>query len=135
MEIFTVETEQERQVVDLTDKVNEIIGHHPVKGEMCHLFIRHTTAALTIVPIDPKRELDLIGMIEAMVPHHLHVKASQNGHDHVATYLPADILASFVGSTLAIPVKNKKLMLGDFQRVVLLEFAGPSKREIVYICA
>ena len=133
MEILTIETNQERESIDLTDKINEIISRNAAQGEMCHLFVRHTTAALTTVYIDPKKEMDLIGMMEAVMPHAIHAPKGEKTHTHLTTYLPPDILASFVGATLAIPVKDGKLMLGNFQRVVLLEFSGPGKREIVIV--
>lgn len=133
MDIFAIETNKERESIDLTDKINEVISHNRAQGEMCHLFVRHTTAALTTVYIDPKREMDLIGMMEAVLPHSMFAAKGEKAHTYVTTYLPPDILASFVGATLAIPVKEGKLMLGNFQRVVLLEFSGPGKREIVIV--
>lgn len=133
MNILTIDTKQGRDVVDITDKVNDIISHNAPRGEMCHLFIRHTTAALTTVSIDPEQELDLIGMIEAAVPHHVRPRTGEHEHTHITTHLPPDILASFIGSALAIPVKDGTLMLGNFQRVVVLEFSGPGKREVVIV--
>lgn len=133
MTILTIDTKQGRDVVDITDKVNGIISRNAPRGEICHLFIRHTTAALTTVYIDPERELDLIGMMEAVVPHHTHLRTGEHEHSHITTHLPPDILASFVGSALAIPIKDGKLMLGNFQKVVLLEFSGPGKREVVIV--
>lgn len=133
MNILTIDTKQGRDVIDITDKVNDIISRNAPRGEICHLFIRHTTAALTTVYIDPQRELDLIGIMETVVPHHADPCTGQSEHTHITTHLPPDILASFVGSALAIPVKEGKLMLGNFQRVVLLEFSGPGRREIVIV--
>ena len=133
MDILTIETKQAREAVDLTEKINDIISRNPSKGEMCHLFVRHTTAALTTVYIDPKKELDLIGIMETVMSHQIRAPRGEKEHTHLTKYLPPDILASFVGSALAIPVKNGKLMLGNFQRVVLLELSVPGKREIVVV--
>jgi secondary thiamine-phosphate synthase enzyme len=133
MHILNIKTKSGRDVVDITDKVNDLIGRTSKHEKICHLFIRHTTAALTTVYVDPKRELDLIGIMESVVPHYKTFHKGESDHTHITTHLPPDILASFVGSALAIPIKDGKLMLGNFQRVVVIEFSGPGRREVVVV--
>lgn len=135
MQTIKIQTKDPREVIDITEMVNEILASDPPKQEMCHLFVMHTTAALTTVSIDPENELDLIGMIETMVPrpHHLHAGSADDAHTHLKTSLPPDILASFIGASLAIPVKEGKLLLGAFQRIILVEFNGPGVREVIVV--
>ena len=131
MKILTIETKKRRDVVDITNLVDDALARNSVKGELCYLFIRHTTAAITTALIDREQELDLIGTIETVIAHPAHVRDGEHLHTHHKTYLPPDICAAFVGTTLTVPVKDGKLYLGKFQRVVLLEFEGPGTREVI----
>jgi len=51
METLKIKTRKERDVVDITDAVNKALKRHPPRGEIVHLFVKHTTAALTTVPL------------------------------------------------------------------------------------
>lgn len=131
MEILTIQTQKERDVVDITDRVDEVLACGASKRGMCHLFVRHTTAAITTALIDREKELDLIGAIETSVAHPAHIGNGEHVHTHHKTYLPPDVCAALIGASLAVPVDNGKLSLGKFQRIVLLEFEGPGSREVV----
>lgn len=50
-------------------------------------------------------------------------------HDSQA-HVAAHFLSALVGSSLYVPVRDGKLALGEFQRIVLMEFEGPRRREI-----
>jgi secondary thiamine-phosphate synthase enzyme len=135
MQTIKVQTKSPRDIVDITDMVDGVLLSEVSSGEVCHLFVMHTTAALTTVYIDPENELDLIGMMETMVPHphHLHVGSAEDAHTHLKTSLPPDVLASFLGASLTIPVKGGKLLLGTFQRIILVDFKGPGTREVIVV--
>lgn len=131
MKIITVKTHKEREVVDITSDVNATLKNAGRETGICHLFVRHTTAALTTVCLEPETELELMGKIDAVITHPARAGEREGVHTHHIGYLPPCVLASFVGSTLAIPISDGKLFLGKFQRVVLLELEGPSGREVV----
>ena len=50
-------------------------------------------------------------------------------HDSPA-HVGAHFLSGLVGPSVHVPVRDGKLGLGEFQRIVLLEFEGPRRREI-----
>jgi len=131
MKVITVKTHKPRGVVDITSDVNATLKNAGRQTGICHLFVRHTTAALTTVCLDPETELEFMGKIEAVVMHPARPGETEKVHTHHIGYLPPCVLASFVGSTLAVPISDGKLFLGKFQRVVLLDFEGPSEREVV----
>lgn len=131
MKIITIKSHTKRDVVDITSDVNATLKNAGRDTGICHLFVRHTTAALTTVCLDRETELELMGKIDAVITHPAHVGETEKMHTHHIGYLPPCVLASFVGSTLAIPISDGKLFLGKFQRVVLLELEGPSEREVV----
>lgn len=135
MEKIIIQTQQERQVVDVTEKINETIAFTKVNQGLCHLFLPHSTAALTTVYLDEKKELDLLGAFEIMVARPSMTQGGAQDHTHVTSHLPNHVLASLLGSSLAIPIENGKLVLGDFQRVVLVELQGPEARTIMVACS
>lgn len=131
MKTITIKTHKAREVVDITSDVNATLKNAKRESGICSLFVRHTTAALTTVCLDPETELELMGKIDAVVTHPARSGEAEKMHTHHLGYLPPCVLASFVGSDLAIPISDGELFLGKFQRVVLLELKGPSEREVV----
>ena len=133
MKSITVETKKLREVINITPQVEKLLDKHPAEDGMTHLYLRHTTAALTTAFIEDEVDLGMLGAFETMLPesvfsgHSLH----QYGHTHHIGHLPAHVVASMLGPHLAIPVQNNKILLGTFQSIVLVELNGPQKREIV----
>ena len=62
---------------------------------------------------------------EAMVPK------LRYRHPHDPSHVPDHILSALIGTSLSLPFENQKLILGTWQRVVLVELDGPRKRELV----
>ncbi len=121
MKTLNIRTEKSKQVVDITDLVNDSLE---IKNGLCHLFLLHTTAALTTADLDPGTDLDMLDAFEAMIPK------LQFRHPHDPAHVPDHILSSLIGTSLTIPIENGKLVLGTWQRVVLIEFDGPRERTI-----
>jgi secondary thiamine-phosphate synthase enzyme len=52
-------------------------------------------------------------------------------HPHNPQHVPDHILSSLIGTSLIVPIKERRLVLGTWQRVVLIEFNGPRERKII----
>jgi secondary thiamine-phosphate synthase enzyme len=52
-------------------------------------------------------------------------------HPHNPAHVPDHILSALIGTSLSLPFDKKKLLLGTWQRVVLIELDGPRDRELV----
>jgi len=52
-------------------------------------------------------------------------------HPHNPSHVGDHIMSSIIGPSLAMPIENGKLVLGTWQRVILIELSGPREREIV----
>jgi secondary thiamine-phosphate synthase enzyme len=125
MKILQVSTRSKRQVVDLTQLFRKELPDPKNADGICHLFLLHTTAALTIADLDPGTDLDLLDAFDALVP-----KLNYR-HPHDPTHVPDHILSSLIGTSLSVPVKDGQPLLGEWQRIVLIEFDGPRRRELV----
>lgn len=118
-----IATTGKRQVVDVTDSItNEIQGSGVVT-----VFVQHSTAAMTVMDLDPGTDKDLLDFLDSLVPDR------KWRHPHDPSHAPDHLLASLVGPSVTIPFQDGKLLLGSWQRVVLIEFDGPRNRTISVI--
>lgn len=126
MQRLSVKTRNKREVLDITDLVGKHLVHNGAASGVCHLLVLHTTAALTTADLDPGTDLDILDAFEAMVPK------LQYRHPHNPAHVPDHILSALIGTSLSLPFDKKKLLLGTWQRVVLIELDGPRERELVF---
>lgn len=122
---FSVQTNKSKEVLDITNLVEEKLSEFGVEEGVCHLFLLHTTAALTTADLDPGTDLDMLDAFDKIIPR------LKYRHPHNPDHVPDHILSSLIGTSLTIPFENVELMLGTWQRVILIEFDGPRERNIV----
>ncbi len=124
MHKLLVKTHRKREVVDITDEVNQVLKKsYAGQTGICHLSVLHTTAALTTADLDPGTDLDMLDAFEAMIPK------LRYRHPHNPAHVPDHILSALIGTSVALPVERGSLVLGTWQRVVLMEFDGPRERQ------
>jgi secondary thiamine-phosphate synthase enzyme len=123
MQVITFSSAKKKQIIDITDDIESLLDKKE-SVSFCFLFIKHTTAALTTADLDPGTDLDMLDAFEAMIP-----KLSYR-HPHNPAHVPDHIMSSLIGASVGIPVSNGNLVLGTWQRVVLVELNGPREREV-----
>ena len=124
MHRLIIKTVKKREVLDITDLVEDQLGEKGLKSGICNLFILHTTAALTAADLDPGTDLDMLDAFEAMIPK------LRYRHPHNPAHVGDHILSALIGASLSLPFEKSKLLLGTWQRVVLIELDGPREREL-----
>jgi secondary thiamine-phosphate synthase enzyme len=124
MQRLVVNSRKKREVLDITDVIEELLGKNGQVSGICHLLVLHTTAALTTADLDPGTDLDMLDAFEAMMPK------LRYRHPHNPAHVPDHILSALIGTSLSLPFERKKLLLGTWQRVVLIELDGPREREL-----
>lgn len=122
---LTIKTQNKKEIVDITDRINEELKKQDVRNGVVNLFVTHTTAALTIADLDPRTDQDYLDAFEKLVPK-LNFR-----HPHNPMHTPDHILSSLIGASFTLLMENGKLVLGIWQRVVLVEFNGPKERQII----
>ncbi len=122
MDEITIITKKQKEVVDITENVSSQLK---ISEGMVFVFITHTTAAITTADLDPGTDLDFLDAIEAIAPD------LKYRHPHDPSHANDHIMSSIIGSSVSIPVFNGKLVLGTWQRIVLVELDGPRKRNII----
>lgn len=119
-----IKTKKEKQILDITDKAWDFVSNLNINNGQIFFFISHTTAALTTANLDPGTDLDFLDFLEKIIPH------IDFRHPHDPKHAPDHILSSIIGASLIVPVKDGELVLGTWQRIVLVEFNGPRDRTV-----
>lgn len=120
-----IKTKKAKEVIDITDKINEFLKSQKTKEGLVNLFLTHTTSALTISELDSGTDLDLLDALDQIIPK------MNYRHSHNLSHNGSHIMSSLVGPSLTLPFNENGLALGTWQRVVLLEFDGPRERRII----
>jgi secondary thiamine-phosphate synthase enzyme len=115
--------------VDLTAEVAKFVGEVSAQAGAVTLFIRHTSASLTIQEnADPSVLDDLVTALDRLAPEDAGWTHDTEGPDD----MPAHVKTMLTAASLQIPVLNGKLALGTWQAVYLIEHrTRPHRREIV----
>ncbi len=125
MKKLIFETKNRRQVVDITDTLNNFLKDNNIREGVINLLLTHTTAALTTADLDPGMDQDMLLAFDKVIP-----KLGFDRH-HDPSAAPDHLISTLIGATLTLIVENGTLVLGTWQRVILIEFAGPRERVIV----
>lgn len=118
---LTVKTLEKRQVIDITDIVQDQIK---IASGIIDLTVLHTTAALTTADLDPGTDEDFLQFLEGITP------MVNWRHPHDPQHAPDHMLASLIGPALTVAAEDGRLVLGSWQRIVLVELDGPRERQI-----
>lgn len=123
---LAIRTRAKREIVDITEQLQRMLGPKVLGREgFCHLSVLHTTAALTTADLDPGTDLDMLDAFEQLIPR------LGYRHPHDPSHVPDHILSALIGTSVSIAVEDGKLVLGTWQRIVLVELDGPRERQLV----
>ena len=126
---ITISTEGNGDIVNLNPELASRIRE--VKGDaLLHVFVGGSTAAITSVEFEPGLvKHDLPALFQRLAPDDAHYDHEatwndDNGHSHVRSAL--------LGPGLTVPITNGKLLTGEWQQVVLIDFdTRPRRRQII----
>jgi secondary thiamine-phosphate synthase enzyme len=125
---LTVETPGEG-FLDITADIREFVARAGAQTGTLSLFLRHTSASLTIQEnADPDVLRDLVSALRHLAPRDFGWVHDAEGPDD----MPAHVRTMLTGVSLQIPVLGGQLQLGTWQGIYLIEHrARPHRREIV----
>jgi secondary thiamine-phosphate synthase enzyme len=114
---------------DLTDRVAAAVANSELASGTVTVFVVGSTAGLTTIEYEPGAVSDFNRLMEELAPreqeyrHHLRW-GDDNGSSHVR--------AALLGPSLTVPFADRRLALGTWQQIVLVEFdTRPRRRELV----
>jgi secondary thiamine-phosphate synthase enzyme len=129
--ILKIVSKSEGDIIDITPEVKKAVRDSNIQEGIVHLFVQHSTAALTTIEFEPgvlsdlKRALSVLAPDDAVYGHTIRW-GDGNGRSHVK--------AALVGPSLTVPVGGGYLMCGTWQQIVLLELDVNAGRERTIIC-
>jgi secondary thiamine-phosphate synthase enzyme len=128
---FMVTSQREGDIIDITPQVKKVVRDSKVLEGIIHLFVQHSTAALTTIEFEPGVISDLWRTLSILAPDNADYAHNArwgdgNGRSHVK--------AALVGPSLTIPLEAGTLRCGTWQQIVLIEFDVNAGRERTIVC-
>ena len=128
---ISVQSQREGDIINITGQVQKVVSESRVKDGLVHLFIQHSTAALTTIEFETGVLNDLKRALSVMAPDDISYAHNTrwgdgNGRSHVK--------AAVVGPDLTVPIEGGNLVCGTWQQIVLLELDVNAGRERTVTC-
>ncbi|HHS14415.1 MAG TPA: YjbQ family protein [bacterium] len=126
---LSVSTRGGNDIHDLTPGVTKLLDDSGLEQGQVTVFAPGSTAGVTTIEFEPGLIRDLPEALDRVAPmgvpyHHDAAWGDGNGYAHVR--------AALVGASLVVPFHGRRLILGTWQQVVLMDFDNrPRRREIV----
>ena len=120
-----IATRSAAELVDITAEVQQTVKEKGMQSGVCHVFVPHTTAGLTLNENwDPSVRADILMELGKIVP-------LRDNYRHAEGNSAAHIKASLMGASQTILVEDGRLVLGTWQGIYLAEFDGPRRRRVL----
>jgi secondary thiamine-phosphate synthase enzyme len=124
-ETLRLKTSRRTEWVNITSEVNRCVVSSGVSAGVCHLYVPHTTAGVTVNEgDDPDVARDMEAAFDRMVPR-------DAGYKHYEGNSDSHIKATLVGSSQSVWIEHGRLRLGRWQSIFFCEFDGPRDREVL----
>ena len=122
---FVIQTSAKKEAIDISARINILLSRQDISSGICTIFVTHTTAGIVINEAGEGTAEDLLEVMEHAVPK-IHFR-----HEHDPSHAWSHMAASLAGTSITIPFEEKKLLLGRWQSVLLMEFDGPRERTLI----
>jgi len=116
-------------IIDITSQVERGLAETNINSGMVTIFVSGSTAGITTIEFESGLLLDFQSMWERNIPKNIHYDHDRawgegNGYAHVR--------ASLLGASLVVPFNDKRLTLGTWQQIVLVDFDNrPRSRQLI----
>ena len=126
---ISLQTKGECDILDITPQVSKQVAEANINSGTVTLFVAGSTASITTIEFESGLLADFRSMWERDVPKNIPYDHDRrwgdgNGYSHVR--------ASLLGASLVIPFSDKRLTLGTWQQIVLVDFDNrPRSRQII----
>ena len=126
---ISLQTKGECDIIDITPQLEQQIAETDISDGTVTVFIAGSTAGITTIEFESGVLADFQSLWERIVPqsipyHHDSRWGDGNGYSHVR--------ASLLGASLVIPFSNKRLILGTWQQIVVVDFDNRARsRQII----
>lgn len=126
---INVKSKAETDIINITEQVSHAVQDSKVRNGIVNVFVSGSTASVSTIEFEPNLVKDFEDAIERLIPsdikyRHTETWGDDNGKSHVR--------ATLVQPGLTVPFRDKKLLLGQWQQLVLIDFDVPARtREVI----
>ncbi len=126
---ISLQTRGRCDIIDITPQVEQQLAEANVNSGTVTIFVSGSTAGITTIEFEPGLIIDLEEMWQRIVPenvpyHHDRRWGDGNGYSHVR--------ASLLGASLVVPFSDRRLSLGTWQQITLIDFDNrPRSRQLI----
>jgi len=127
---ISLRTQADGEIIDITAKVQKQLTESGITGGIVTVFVEHSTCGITTVEYEPGLIDDLGKLWEKIAPKNVPYAhdarwGDGNGYAHVR--------ASLLGASLTVPFIDKKLALGTWQQIILVDFDNRPRSRTVMV--
>jgi secondary thiamine-phosphate synthase enzyme len=126
---FTVKTNGHTDIIDITNDVKKIFTESGMVEGSVLIFVPGSTAGVTTIEYEPGLLQDYPAFFEKIIPSDVNYRHNDtwhdgNGHSHVR--------AALQGASFTVPFAGRKLLLGTWQQIILVDFdVRPRDRKVI----
>ena len=126
---FTLNSKGNCDVIDITDRVQQIVSENNFVEGNALVFVPGSTAGVTTIEYEPGLLKNYPKFFDKIIPQNQEYQHDKtwhdgNGHSHIR--------ASLQGASFTVPFKDKSLILGTWQQIIFVNFDNRSRnREII----
>ena len=126
---INISTKGETDIIDITDKINDIIKKSKINNGIICIFVPGSTGSITTIEYEPGLKKDFPKALEKIAPKNIEYLHHNTWHDDNGR---SHVKASLMGPSLTVPINNGKLIHGTWQQIVFIEFdTRPRQRDII----
>src|SRR5579863_3925433 len=124
-------TNDRLQLLNITERINEIVRKSGIRDGLVHLQSLHTTSAVFLNEWQDALLHDVKGFLEQMVERERYYRHNDPQHsDCERKNADSHLRGMLMGQTLCLQVRNATVLLGTWQSIIFAEFDGPRSRSL-----
>ena len=124
-------TNDRLQLLNITDRINEIVRKSGIQDGLVHLQSLHTTSAVFINEWQDALIHDVKTFFEQIVLREQYYRHNDPEHsDCERKNADSHLRGMLMGQTLCLQVRNASVLLGTWQSIIFAEFDGPRSRSL-----
>ncbi len=124
-------TNDRLELLNITERINEIVRKSGIRDGLVHLQSLHTTTAVFLNEWQDALLDDVRKYLEGMAPREAYYRHNDPQYsDCERRNADSHLRGMLMGQTVCLQVRNAKVLLGAWQSVILAEFDGPRSRSL-----
>jgi len=124
-------TQDRTQLINITDRINEIVAKSGVRNGVVHLQSLHTTTAVFLNEWQDALLHDVGAFLDQVIGRRVSWRHNDPAYSDCDRHnADSHLKGLLLGQTLSLQVRNSAVLLGAWQSIVLAEFDGPRSRSM-----